>query len=55
MDSRSNFDRMDASKGKRLANVSSSAFSLSLCRLLGLLLPELSFGDGFKLQQQKNK
>ena len=53
MDNRSNLDRMLASNGSRLASVSSSAFSLSRCRLLGLLLPELSLGDGFKLLQPK--
>lgn len=55
MDNLSSLDKMDASKGKRLANVSSSAFNLSRCRLLGLLFPELSLGDGFKLHNKKKK
>ena len=55
MESRSSFERMLASNGRRLANVSSSALRRSRCRLLGLLLAELSFGDGFKLRQTQRE
>jgi hypothetical protein len=46
---------MFCSNGKRLAKVSSSAFSLSRCRLLGLLFVTPSFGGGFKLQQKSQE
>lgn len=52
MDSLSSLDKMLASNGSRLANVSNSAFKRSLWRLLGLLFVMPSLGGGFKLKFQ---
>lgn len=55
MDNLSNLDNIFCSNGRRLARVSNSAFNLSRCLLLGLLLVTPSFAVGFRLKQKKKK